>query len=133
MTTIWFEGIEELNTVSAEIRTATGTVGARGSAVVKSSGYKVEALGKLFAPVDTGHLKGSIGTEFEGDGRFGAMTAIIGPEANYGHFVEYGTRNMAPHAYMGPALDRVAPDFVAACEAIAELDLRGARGGGPVG
>lgn len=120
MASIWFEGIDELNTIEVQLRTKKGRIGEQGSKVVRRSALRVEALGKQFAPFKTGHLKGSIGHEFEGDGRFGAMEAVIGPEASYGHYVEFGTSRMAPHAYMGPALDIVGPDFAAACEAISD-------------
>jgi hypothetical protein len=33
---------------------------------------------------------------------------------DYGPDVEFGTVNMAPYAYMGPALDRHTPGFLAA-------------------
>jgi HK97 gp10 family phage protein len=120
MASVWVVGIDELNTVAAELRTAQARIGAKGSAVVRASALKVETWGKAFAPVKTGHLKGTIGVDFHGDGRSGAMEAEIGPTAAYGRYVEFGTSRMAPQAYMGPALDRVSPDFVAACEAISD-------------
>ncbi len=137
MTTVWFEGIDEMNTVTAEIERATRQIGAKGAAVIRSAAFQVETIGKLFCPVDTGHLKGSIGTSFSGDGRFGAMSAEIGPTAHYGGYVEWGTRHMAPHAYMGPALDRVTPSYLAAAAAISDPfagrgRLRGVSGGGGV-
>lgn len=129
MVTIWFEGIDEMNTITAQLQSKNGRIGAQGSAVLRKSAFQVEALGKLFCPVDTGHLKGSIGTSFDGDGRFGGMSAEIGPTAHYGGYVEWGTRYMAPHAYMGPALDRVGPSFVAAVAAISDpFDGGGDRG-----
>jgi HK97 gp10 family phage protein len=131
---MWFEGIDELNTITYELERANGQIGAKGAAVIRRSAHQVEAVAKLFCPVDTGHLKGTIGVDVDGDGRFGAMSAEIGPTAHYGGYVEFGTRNMAPHAYMGPALDRVTPSFVAACEAITDPfdggGLRGRSGGG---
>jgi HK97 gp10 family phage protein len=118
---VWFEGVDELNTVEAELRTAGGRVGAKGSAVVRAAALKVEAWAKQLVPVDTGHLKGTIGPpEFHGDGRFGAMEAVISATASYAGYVEWGTSRMAPHAFMGPALDRVSPDFHAAVEAISD-------------
>lgn len=120
MVTMWFEGIDDLNTVTADLQRAGGRIGARGAQVLRKSALQVEAIGKLFCPVDTGNLKSTIGTSFGGDGRSGGMSAEIGPTADYGGYVEYGTRNMAPHAYMGPALDRVTPSYIAAAEAIAD-------------
>lgn len=130
MVTMWFEGIEELNKVTADLEAAKGGVGAGGSAVVRKYGLQVERTAKIFAPVDTGHLKGSIGPPvYEGDGRFGAMSVTITAHANYAAYVEYGTRNMAPHAFMGPALDRHGGEFVAACEALAAAALTGGGSG----
>lgn len=129
MVTIWFEGIDDMNTITAELSSKNGRIGAQGSAVLRKSAGQVEAIGKLFCPVDTGHLKSTIGTSFGGDGRFGAMSAEIGPTAHYGGYVEFGTRYMAPQAYMGPALDRVGPGFVAAAAAICDpFDGGGGRG-----
>jgi HK97 gp10 family phage protein len=118
--TIWFDGIEEMNTITAELEADKGAVGRKAAVVVRRYALEVERFGKLFAPVDTGALKNSITTDVEGDGRFGAITASVGPTVHYGKYVEYGTRYMAPQAYMGPALDRVGPSFVAACAAIGQ-------------
>lgn len=132
MATVWVEGIEEINTIRLEMRGKRGRIGAQGAAVVKASALQVEALGKLFCPVDTGHLKSTIGPpRFSGDGRYGEMEAAISATARYAIYVEWGTRNMAPHAFMGPALDRVGPDFAAAVEAISDpLGGPGVRQGG---
>lgn len=136
MVTVWFDGIDEMNTIATELHSKQRRIGAQGSAVVRASAFKVQAVGMLFCPVDTGLLRSTISPDFFGDGRMGAMEAVIGPTAHYGGYVEWGTRNMAPHAYMGPALDRVGPEFVAATAAISDPfdgGMRGARGGGRVG
>ena len=130
MATIWFEGIDELNTVTAKLQAAKGGVGAKGAQVVRKFGLAVEAAAKVFCPVDTGFLKGSISSEIHGDGRHGQIEAEIGAEANYGRYVEQGTRFMAPRAFLGPALDRQTPGFMAACAQVADLDLAGSRAGG---
>jgi HK97 gp10 family phage protein len=116
---IWFEGIEEMNTITASIEADKGGVGAKGSLVIRKYALQVEGTAKVFAPVDTGHLKGSIGPPtYEGDGRFGEITATITAAAAYAGYVEYGTRNMAPHAFMGPALDRHTPEYIEAVSRI---------------
>lgn len=134
MATIWFEGIEELYVVEAQLRRKRQRIGAQGAAVVRASALQVEALGKLFVPVDTGHLKSTIGPpSYRGDGRFGSMEAAISATARYAVYVEYGTRHMAPRPYMGAALDVVAPQFHAAAAAISDPfdgGLVGVRGGG---
>lgn len=134
MATIWFEGIEELYAIEAELRRKRHAIGAQGAAVVRASAFQVEALGKLFVPVDTGHLKSTIGPPtFTGDGRFGVMEAAISATARYAVYVEYGTRYMPPRPYMGAAQDVVAPQFYAAAAAISDPfdgGLVGVRGGG---
>lgn len=106
----------ELNKVAVDLSRAAGTVGGAAAAVVRKTALQVEGTAKQFAPVDTGALRNSIGHDITGDGRFGAVEAEIGPTVEYGAFVEWGTSTQAPQAYMGPALDRHSPDFVAALE-----------------
>jgi HK97 gp10 family phage protein len=133
MASVWVEGIEEINTIALQLRTKNQRIGAQGSAVVRAAALRVEATAKLFCPVDTGHLKSTIGPpRFSGDGRAGGMEAAISATARYAVYVEWGTRYMAPHAFMGPALDRVGPEFAAAVEAISDPfdgGMVGARGG----
>lgn len=70
---------------------------------------------QAFAPVDTGNLRSSIGWEMSG------LEGEFGPTAEYGAYVEEGTSVMAPHAYVGPAADRVTPGFIEATAALAEV------------
>ncbi len=132
MATVWVSGIEEINTISLQLRAKNNRIGAQGSAVVRAAALQVEALGKLFCPVDTGHLKSTIGPpHFSGDGRSGGMEAAISATARYAGYVEWGTRYMAPRAFMGPALDRVGPEFAAAVAAISDpFDGGAGRRGG---
>ena len=133
MASVWVEGIDQMNTVAAQLHRKNRRVGAQGAAVVRVSAFKVEAWAKAFAPVDTGHLKSTIGPpRFSGNGRFGAMEAAISATARYAVYVEWGTRNMAPRAFLGPALDRVSGEFVAAVAAISDPfdgGMVGVRGG----
>lgn len=128
MATVWFEGIDELNTVTAAFTSAAGNIGAKGAQVVRKSTFAVEGTAKLFCPVDTGHLKGSIGPPvFHGSAAEvgGFLEGEVTAHANYSIYVEGGTRNMAPQAFMGPALDIHTPGFIEAAAAIADIDLRG--------
>ena len=104
----------ELIAISADLGKASYEVTRRAQVVVRKTAADIEASGKRNAPVDTGHLRGSIGMTIS----MGGMSAEIGPTASYGAYVEFGTRRMAPHAYMGPALDIVGPSFAAAMEEI---------------
>lgn len=121
MASVWVEGIEDLNTVAVQLDVKSQRVGAQGSRVLRAATYQVEAVAKLFCPVDTGHLKSTIGPpEFSGDGRHGEMEGKVSATANYSIYVEFGTRRSAPQAFMGPALDRVSPGYVAAVHAISD-------------
>lgn len=103
----------DLMALSVELGEAATRAGAKVDVVVRRSAARVEGEAKMFCPVDTGNLRSSIFTTVAGDGRSGSVTATIGPSAEYGGYVEYGTSRMPPHAYLGPALDRSAPDFIA--------------------
>jgi HK97 gp10 family phage protein len=118
---VWVEGVEELNKLAADIGGSGQRMGAKGAMVLRKSTFDIEAIAKQFAPVDTGNLRDSIGPPvFTGDGRSASMEGVVESHANYSVFPEYGTVKMAPRAYMGPAFDRVAPNFLAALEKIAD-------------
>lgn len=119
MATVWIEGVEQLNSLAADLTHAGLITAHRGSKAVKKIGADVVADGQAFCPVDTGNLRNSIGVDYDGDG----LGFEAGPTANYGPYVEYGTSKMAPEAYMGPAFDRNAPAFVAAVEELGESIL----------
>mgnify|MGYP002352280369 CR=1 FL=1 len=110
----------ELNALAADLSNVAGKVGPLVQTVMRKTARDIEGDAKAFAPVDTGNLKSSIGhSDLRTVGQSGDLEVEIGPTANYGAFVEFGTSRMAPHAFMGPALDRRAPGFVAALEQIA--------------
>lgn len=118
--TIEISGLEDLYKVAADLRTAGQRVGAKGSTVVRAYAHLIEGTGKQFVPVDTSATKNSIGVDFHGDGRSSEMSADIGPQTEYAPYLEYGTVKMAPHAFMGPALDRHSPGYLAAVAGIAD-------------
>lgn len=97
-----------------------GGVGAKAAKVLRSSALAVERDAKAVVPVDTGFLKGSITTDVEADGRFMSMSAEIGPTANYGGYVEYGTSRMSPQPYMAPAFNKNIDRFERGIAAIGE-------------
>lgn len=116
---------ESLNHLIADLSAAPREADAKVSLAVRKSAFDIEATAKGFVPVDTGNLKNSISTSPIGESRPlqpGDMDAEIGPTAEYGHFVEDGTSQNAPQAYMGPALDRHSADFETAInQAIGEV------------
>jgi HK97 gp10 family phage protein len=79
-------------------------IGPRVDVAVRNTALDVERDAKILAPVDTGNLRSSIG--HTASSATGVSTAEVGPTAEYGAFVEFGTSRQAPQAYLGPALDR---------------------------
>lgn len=140
----------EVRKLSVDLSRASGTVGAKGAAVIRKTAFAIEGTSKVLAPVDFGTLEGSISTDITNDGRFSVMEAEIGPTVDYGDDVEYGTGphiirpktpggmlafqvggqtvfarqvnhpGTAPQPYMGPAFDRHAPGFADAMGDIGE-------------
>ena len=66
--------------------------------VIKKNGSELQAKAQEKAPVDTGHLKRSIGLDITDEG----LTAEIETTADYAAYVEYGTRFMNAQPYMRP-------------------------------
>ena len=95
---------DPLRKLSADLKGESKRVGARGALVVRKTAAAITRDARLMAPVDTGNLRASIG--YETRELTASVEAEIGPTASYAAFVEFGTSRMAPHAYMGPALDR---------------------------
>lgn len=109
--------VSELNRLAADLGKLGPEVTAGSRVIVQKACADTKRDGQAFAPVDTGFLRSSIGYETH-DTKTGAW-GEVGPTAEYGGYVEDGTSVMAPHAYMGPAFDRHAGEFVKACELLA--------------
>ena len=103
---------DDLNRLAADLTRAAAAAQYRAPLVVAKAAHDVEAIAKSLCPVDTGFLRNSIGVDL----KLTEVAAEIGPTAEYGAFVEFGTSTQPPAAYMGPALDRVSPGFVQAIE-----------------
>ena len=76
--------------------------------VVKFRGAKLQERAKYYAPVDTGYMRDHINLDINN----GGCTAIVESHANYGAFVEYGTRKMGSQPYMRPAFFEQSKDFM---------------------
>ena len=119
--------LSQVRALGSRLESAAGRVGSAASAALRKTASDIEADAKTLAPVASietsgyvgGNLRNSISTTITGDGRFGAMSAEIGPSADYGIYQEYGTSVMAAQPYMGPAFDRRAPGYATALAALA--------------
>lgn len=69
--------------------------------VVRHNGAEMQTKAQQNAPVDTGTLKRSIGLEITASG----MNAEVEPKAEYGPYVELGTRFMKAQPYLKPAFN----------------------------
>lgn len=115
----------DLNDLARDFDRAGDKLGRDAYNLVRMSTLRTEALGKARAPVDTGFLRSSITSEFEGGPGSDRIMGETGPEAHYAAYVEGGTSRMAPQPYMNPAADVVEPEFYAAAEQIARQVLDG--------
>ncbi len=105
--------VSELRRLAVDLGKAASTDTIRKARLaVQKAAADIERIAQLKAPVDTGTLRNSIGSDIRG------LTAEIGPTANYGIYLEYGTYRMRPQPYLGPATDAVEPGFVKAMEQI---------------
>lgn len=113
--------VHELEQLAATFEKTSWDVVRKASSVVRKTASDVVATAQRFAPVDTGATKNSIHASGPGSGPLGpeSLAAEIGPTTEYAPHLEYGTVNMAPHAFMGPALDRHGPDFTAGIAQVA--------------
>ena len=111
----------ELRKLAADLEKEGTRAGADVSAAVKKSAEAVKKTAAGIAPKRTGTLAASIGIDMYGDGRSVGVTAVIGPLARYGIFVEKGTSKMAPQPYMEPAFSAESPRLE---QAIAEISGR---------
>lgn len=71
-----------------------------------AAAFQVQAVAQTLAPVDTGALKNSIGTE-----RKSRFTYWVADGVEYGIYQEFGTSRMAAQPFMVPAVEQVSKDF----------------------
>ena len=115
------EGIGNTRRLAADLGKAGKAALPLARAAVAKTVHDIEGTAKELAPVDTGYLKNSIGSELLGN----ASVAIgrVGASANYSWWVEAGTHRMRPQPFMGPATDAHEPAFNQAMEQIADTTL----------
>jgi HK97 gp10 family phage protein len=114
--TVWFEGIEELYEIAADLGKASAKTKAKAAVVLNKSLADIERDAKAIVPVDTGNLKASISrTKATAQN----LSGEVGPTASYGGYVNWGTEFMGPQPYMDPPFDKHWPVFTAAIASIA--------------
>lgn len=83
------------------------------SRVVAQTAKQIEASAKQRAPVDSGALRDSIGTDLY------PLRAVVGPTVFWAQFQEWGTARSAPQPFVGPALDQHTEGYYSALESAA--------------
>lgn len=79
---------------------------ARASELVLETAQEIETGAKVRAPVDTGFLRSSIQSRRESE-----LVGEAKVGAEYGAYVEYGTRHTAPRPFFTPAFESAKPEF----------------------
>lgn len=100
----------QLRNLGIEISYDADQVGEKVAVGMRKIGYSIEGTAKILVPVDTGNLLSSIGTKVSGGASAGFIEVEVSATTNYADYVEYGTSEMAPQPYMGPAFDQHAGD-----------------------
>lgn len=103
----------ELLKLAADLGDASNKVGKEVADVVRKHGQALQERTQQLSPVDTGELRGSWTLSTSGDGRSAGMTAEVKSSVRQSFFQEYGTSKMAAQPSAGPALESVAPAYVA--------------------
>jgi HK97 gp10 family phage protein len=106
--------VSELRKLSADLGKAGPKATALASVAVRKTALDIEADAKTLAPVDTGNLRNSIGSDIQ------ELSAEVGPTASYSAYLEYGTSKMSAQPFMGPAFERRAPGLEQVLGKIAE-------------
>lgn len=103
----------ELRKLAADLGDAAPRVGKQVADVTRKHGQQLLSRVKALSPVDTGELRGSWAIQGSGDGRSGGMSVSVQSSVRQAFFQEYGTSKMAAQPSAGPALEAVAPAYVA--------------------
>ena len=116
--------LSELERWSEVVGQAPARVRLGGRAVVSRGSLQIKNDARQNAPGSGAarHYPKSIGYDITE--RPGQIEGEIGPvrgrrQWGLGNLLEYGSENNPPHPHLEPALDREAPKFLAACQALA--------------
>lgn len=112
---------KDLIRMSEDLRSGGSRVDFYAKRALEKTAFDIQAMAQFAVPVQTGFLKNSIGVSFSE----GGLAAEIGPTADYGVFIEFGTSVMSPQPYLIPAFDRNVPLFARALGQIPNILLKG--------
>lgn len=102
-------------------RVRAGMMNVARQAVAKAA-LDIQAQAQSRAAVDTGFLRSSIqARQVGGNATSGSITWRVTVTAEYGVYVEYGTRFMDAQPFFFPAIEEVAPTFLEAMRRISTL------------
>lgn len=93
---------------SNRVHEVTARVSEQLSLAVDRAAKNIEARAKAGAPVDTGFLRNSIVSKMTG-----LHTAEVNVGAEYGAYVNFGTRHTSPRPFMTDAVEKERPRFIA--------------------
>jgi HK97 gp10 family phage protein len=81
---------------------AADEVAPRARRVVTKTGFDTVRGAQALCPVDTGHLRSTIGVDFDADG----LGCDVGAYASYAGYVHFGTSRQAPQPFLIPVFDQ---------------------------
>lgn len=91
--------------VAGKLRAMPTSIGRHLAVAIKKSAFLVERHAKIFTPVDTGRLRGSIAADIH------PMKATIEPHTNYAIYVHEGTRFMVGRPFMTKGKTAAMPEI----------------------
>lgn len=99
--------IDGLDRLQASLRRVPKVVEAQSQNAVRAAAASAAQRARTFAPRDTGRLQSAIGHTVRG------LTGgvVIGAQAPYWHFVEFGTVHMAARPFVRSARELEAPEL----------------------
>ncbi|MCT1689868.1 HK97 gp10 family phage protein [Brevibacterium sp. p3-SID960] len=97
----------QLTSLATDLTKAAKNVQPVASAAVRKTAADIIRDAQIAAPVRTGNLRNSITADITDYPA--VVSAEVGPTAEYGAYVEFGTSKQAPQPYLGPAADRHVP------------------------
>jgi HK97 gp10 family phage protein len=97
----WRVKANRVSAVSDEVRRELGHS-------VERAALNVVGRAKVLAPVDTGYLRNSIEQQKTGD-----LEHTVSVGAEYGAYVNFGTRHMAARPFLTQAVEDERPHFIA--------------------